>query len=48
MRDPFAQLVPLRVWWYDGIRGDARFAEFAERLQLPESAWRDPPAARTP
>ncbi|MBX3172930.1 MAG: protein kinase [Gemmatimonadaceae bacterium] len=40
-RDPFALLLPLRVWWYDGVRADPRFAEFASALGLPASAWRN-------
>jgi len=37
-RDSFVLLLPLRVRWYDRIRGDARFAELAARLGLPADA----------
>jgi TolB-like protein/tRNA A-37 threonylcarbamoyl transferase component Bud32/Tfp pilus assembly protein PilF len=33
--DPFVYLLPLRVWWYDTLRPDPRFAAFATRLGLP-------------
>jgi hypothetical protein len=37
-RDSFMLLLPLRVRWYDRLRGDARFAEVAARLGLPADA----------
>jgi len=37
-RDAFVLLLPLRVRWYDRLRGDARFAALAERLGLPATA----------
>jgi len=37
-RDSFVLLLPLRVRWYDRLRGDARFAELAARLGLPVNA----------
>jgi hypothetical protein len=37
-RDSFVLLLPLRVRWYDPLRGDARFAELAARLGLPVNA----------
>lgn len=37
-RDPFVLLLPLKVSWYDRLRGDARFAALAARLGLPRSS----------
>ncbi|MCC7003791.1 MAG: protein kinase [Gemmatimonadaceae bacterium] len=37
-RDSFVLLLPLRVRWYDRLRGNARFGALAERLGLPASA----------
>jgi hypothetical protein len=37
-RDQFALLVPLKVWWYDALRDDPRFADVAARLGLPPTA----------
>ena len=34
-RDPFVLLLPLKVAWYNRLRGDARFAALAARLGLP-------------
>ncbi len=39
-RDPFVFLLPLRTWWFDGVRDDARMLEVARALGLPESAAR--------
>ena len=36
--DPFVFLLPLRVWWYDRLRPDARFAGLAARMGLPPSS----------
>ncbi len=36
--DPFVLLLPMRFWWYDALRSDARFAALATRLALPASA----------
>lgn len=36
--DAFVLLLPLRVRWYDRVRGDARFSALAARLQLPTGA----------
>ncbi|MBI3790191.1 MAG: protein kinase [Gemmatimonadetes bacterium] len=39
-RDPFIFLLPLRTWWFDGVRDDARMLELAGVLKLPASAAR--------
>jgi tetratricopeptide (TPR) repeat protein len=45
-RDPFMWQIPLRLWWFDRLRGDPRFAEIAKRLQLPPMAIEALPAPR--
>jgi len=37
-RDPFMWQLPLRLWWFDRIRGSAGMRVLAQRLQLPPLA----------
>ncbi|MCC6242971.1 MAG: protein kinase [Gemmatimonadaceae bacterium] len=45
-RDPFMWQIPLRLWWFDRLRGDPRFGEIAKRLQLPPMAIEPLPPLR--
>jgi len=33
-RDLFMWQIPLRLWWFDRVRGAAGFARIAQRLEL--------------
>ncbi len=37
-RDPFIYQIPLRMWWFDRMRGSAGLARVAEKLGLPTTA----------
>ena len=45
-RDPFMWQIPLRLWWFDRLRADPRFALLAKRLQLPLMAIEPLPSPR--
>jgi len=41
--DPFVVLLPLRVWWYDRVRSDARFTALATSMGMPSESVRPMP-----
>jgi TolB-like protein/Tfp pilus assembly protein PilF len=46
-RDPFMWQIPLRLWWFDPVRGTPGFAKIAQRLALPAQALEPlPPPGR--
>jgi len=43
-RDPLMWQIPLRLWWFDRVRGTPAFARLAQRLKLPAQALEPLPA----
>ncbi len=45
-RDPFMYQIPLRLWWFDRLRGTTEIARIATRLGLPQESVAASPAPR--
>jgi hypothetical protein len=44
-RDPFIYQIPLRLWWFDRMRGTPGLARLATRLGLPLTAIQAKPTS---